>query len=421
MWLQWLLFLAVEAIEVSVGPHGIEGLPQPEAEISLLQRQVVTSSIRPTQLLAYYINVDTEVERRKHMEAQAKAAGLPLLRFPAISREQITLGQFDEKYVTKQNLSSELLNPAHGDHVVNATVACYVSHSELLEKLHRLLQPNQVGLVLEDDVEIPPNWAELIDNTLACAPSDWSLLKVSGWGYSRPADLQEKPETGIVMNQTSMALLSWLQSQGGWMSRILYGAPTKTGSIRRNITQRSALLQVAAKAFAGRQTLVDQLKKTLDQVSPTVDDIGDNMESGEDAEEGQCPDAYLMRRPFKETFWWHFWGPAFHYAGTGAYLVKAASIPAVLSHLRSQPINDVDGMLLSQGDLRAYELWPHIFPLDGDHMSSTMRAPRNRTGVGLLAKLSHLFPGGEEDETGQRRKKGELEPRLVRSAARAEK
>lgn len=25
----------------------------------------------------------------------------------------------------------------------------------------------------------------------------------------------------------------------------------------------------------------------------------------------------------QETFWWHFWGPAFHYAGTGAYLVKA--------------------------------------------------------------------------------------------------
>lgn len=24
----------------------------------------------------------------------------------------------------------------------------------------------------------------------------------------------------------------------------------------------------------------------------------------------------------QETFWWHFWGPAFHYAGTGAYLVK---------------------------------------------------------------------------------------------------
>lgn len=420
MWLPWLLFLAVEAIEVSVGPQG------PQGEISLLQRHMATSSIRPTQLLAYYINVDTEVERRKHMEAQVRAAGLPLLRFQAISQERINSGKFDQKYVLKQKLSSELLNPAHGDHLVNAPVACYVSHNELLEELQRVLQPNQIGLVLEDDVEIPHNWAELIDNTLSCAPSDWSLLKVSGWGYSRPADLQEKHETGgIVMNQTSMALLSWLQSQGGWMSRILYGAPAKSGSIRKNITQRTALLQVAAQAFAGRRTLVDQLKKTLDQVSPTIDDIGDMDDSQDDLEEGRCPDAYLMRRPFKETFWWHFWGPAFHYAGTGAYLVKASSIPAVLTHLRSQPINDVDGMLLSQGDLRAYELWPHIFPLDGDHMSSTMQDPRrNHTGAGLFAKLSHLFPGGEEgkeDETGQRGKKGKPEQRLVRAAARAEK
>lgn len=276
MWLPWLLFFTVEAIEVSVGPQG------PQGEISLLQRHMATSSIRPTQLLAYYINVDTEVERRKHMEAQARAAGLPLLRFEAISQERIKSGKFDQKYVLKQKLSSELLNPAHGDHLVNATVACYVSHNELLEELQRVLQPNQIGLVLEDDVEIPHNWAELIDNTLSCAPSDWCLLKVSGWGYSRPADLQEKHETGgIVMNQTSMALLSWLQSQGGWMSRILYGAPAKSGSIRKNITQRTALLQVAAQAFAGRRTLVDQLKKTLDQVSPTIDDIGD-MDDGQD-------------------------------------------------------------------------------------------------------------------------------------------
>jgi len=44
---------------------------------------------------------------------------------------------------------------------------------------------------------------------------------------------------------------------------------------------------------------VDQLKKTLDQVSPTIDDIGDMDDGQDDLEEGRCPDAYLMRRPFK--------------------------------------------------------------------------------------------------------------------------
>merc|ERR1719446_332562 len=79
-----------------------------------------------------------------------------------------------------------------------------------------------------------------------------------------------------------------------------------------------------------------------------------------------------MRQPFKEQFWWHFWGPAFHYAGTGAYIVKASSISRILQHLQSQPISDIDGMLLSKGELRAYELWPHIFPLTTDHMRSTL-------------------------------------------------
>ena len=32
--------------------------------------------------------------------------------------------------------------------------------------------------------------------------------------------------------------------------------------------------------------------------------------------------------------------------------VEASSIPSVLSHLRSQPINDIDGMLLSKVGLR---------------------------------------------------------------------
>lgn len=100
-----------------------------------------------------------------------------------------------------------------------------------------------------------------------------------------------------------------------------------------------------------REDMIRVLKKLLDHDSPGVPEPSSN-----DDHDGACPDAYLMRTPFKvwriffvaavggvtsgyifcvpcvsagddllfqETFWWHFWGPAFHYAGTGAYLVKA--------------------------------------------------------------------------------------------------
>ncbi|CAJ1390827.1 unnamed protein product, partial [Effrenium voratum] len=361
-----------------------------DGEVSLLQRDVDMSrtSLHPQPIVAYFINMDTEDRRRAHMEQQARAAKLPLRRYQAINRERISRGEFDEKYVKRQNLSAELLDTKRQkDHVANATVACYVSHSELLEMLHRQLQPHQIGVVLEDDVEIPHNWAELIEQTVACAPSDWSLLKVSGWGYNRATDLQ-KPGEPDASNSSGMGLMSWLQSQGGWMSRILYGAPARKGTTRRNNMTRSQLIQLTAKALADgndpSNDLVDQLEESL----------GAAHEPEPQAEEG-CPDAYLMRRPFKETFWWHFWGPAYHYAGTGAYLVKASSIPSILQHLRSQPINDIDGMLLSKGDLRAYELWPHIFPLTGDHMRSTMLESRKTSTAGLLDSLSSLVPEPE--------------------------
>ena len=96
-----------------------------------------------------------------------------------------------------------------------------------------------------------------------------------------------------------------------------------------------------------REDMIRVLKKLLDHDSPGVPEPSSN-----DDHDGACPDAYLMRTPFKvwcismlfswlgvtnpglsfgdvlpqETFWWHFWGPAFHYAGTGAYLVKAGDV-----------------------------------------------------------------------------------------------
>eukprot|EP00439_Symbiodinium_sp_Y106_P020407 s1805_g2.t1 len=387
-----VLVLRAEGLDtvasVAISSHG---------EVSLVQRHVALSQKQP-EVVVYYINTDaedgrhaTDVERRSHMEQQGRTANMPLHRFQAVDRSRINAGEFDEKY----------------DHVPNATIACYVSHSELLEMLHRQLQPGQIAIVLEDDVEIPHNWQALIQKTLDCAPSDWSLLKVSGWGYNRASDLQLKPgllparsdlsgivilagDRGNIMNSSSFGLMSWLQSQGGWMSRILYGAPTRKGA-RQNATASHHLLQTAAKVFATSHApesgLVDQLEAAFQH------------EFGHKEDDSGCPDAYLMRKPFKETFWWHFWGPAYHYAGTGAYMVKADSIPAILAHLQGQPIDDIDGMLLSQGDLRAYELWPHVFPLTGDHMKSTMlddSKTAQRSSASLVSRLSEYLPPVQE-------------------------
>eukprot|EP00930_Biecheleria_cincta_P064619 TRINITY_DN5022_c0_g1_i1.p1 TRINITY_DN5022_c0_g1~~TRINITY_DN5022_c0_g1_i1.p1 ORF type:complete len:490 (+),score=110.57 TRINITY_DN5022_c0_g1_i1:69-1538(+) len=380
-------------------------------------------------LVVYYINTDQEAERREHMETQAKKAKMQLRRFKAIDRHRISMGEFDNKFVLRQGLATELLAPEREkDHVRNATVACYVSHAQLLEELQRILGPSQVAVVLEDDVEVPHNWLELVKKTLDCAPEDWSLLKVSGWGYNRNSDLWKPMEEGMAPLSSKKAALAklsehaktlsslashenpdasngmpalrgesvgsaqnfmgWLQSHGGWMSRILYGeAEPKPRRMMRAYQP-------------------EDVTSVMEQRSITLDE-----------EELSCPDVYLMRQPFKEQFWWHFWGPAFHYAGTGAYIVKASSINRILQHLQSQPIDDIDGMLLSKGELRAYELWPHIFPLTTDHMRSTLLStaseatkedaiseePAERPGQEntMLSGLSSWLPSWDASASGE--------------------
>jgi len=383
-------------------------------------------------LLVYYINTDQEEERRENMETQASKARMPLRRFKAVDRHRISMGEFDNRFVLRQGLARELLAPEREkDHVRNATVACYVSHAQLLEELQRILGPSQVAVVLEDDVEIPHNWLKLVKKTLDCAPEDWSLLKVSGWGYNRNSD-RWKPMPGdappssknaalaalsahakTLSNLTSdqkadanssipplqrgesvdsaLNFMGWLQSHGGWMSRILYGeAEPKPRRLMRNYHPDGT--------------------SVMQQSSKASDEAGDD----QDEEELSCPDTYLMRQPFKEQFWWHFWGPAFHYAGTGAYIVKASSISRILQHLQSQPIDDIDGMLLSKGELRAYELWPHIFPLNTDHMRSTLLStetkeedipeePAERPGRDntMLSGLSSWLPSWDSSDSGE--------------------
>eukprot|EP00441_Pelagodinium_beii_P019789 CAMPEP_0197654940 /NCGR_PEP_ID=MMETSP1338-20131121/39151_1 /TAXON_ID=43686 ORGANISM="Pelagodinium beii, Strain RCC1491" /NCGR_SAMPLE_ID=MMETSP1338 /ASSEMBLY_ACC=CAM_ASM_000754 /LENGTH=430 /DNA_ID=CAMNT_0043230483 /DNA_START=100 /DNA_END=1392 /DNA_ORIENTATION=+ len=349
-------------------------------------------------IVAYYINTNAEDGRRMHMENQARAAQMQLTRFEAIDRALISQGLFDEKYVFHQGLNNELKTEEwQKDHATNATVACYVSHCELLESLQRKLRPGQIALVMEDDVEIPSDWLQLLSRTLQCAPEDWSLLKVSGWGYNRHEDLQQKQEkpgalaesTVNISNMSDTNLMGWLQSHGGLLSRMLYGEPqTHPARIMRS---GSSLLQSQDQSNAA---------STIRVRIGTED--GGSREAAFKVnvhDPDGCPDAYLMRGPFKETVWWHFWGPVFHYAGTGAYLVKAESIPSILSHLRKQPIDDIDGMLLSEGDLRAYELWPHVFPLTDDHTKSTLRPKRNpNEDKGFLWRLSRMFPAATDTE-----------------------
>ena len=80
---------------------------------------------------------------------------------------------------------------SHPQHVVNATVACFVSHVRLLEEVWRNGSHGgpPLALILEDDVVVPRNLLERLSQVQECAPANWTVLKVSSWGATREKDL----------------------------------------------------------------------------------------------------------------------------------------------------------------------------------------------------------------------------------------
>mmetsp|Transcript_11474 Transcript_11474/g.24276 ORF Transcript_11474/g.24276 Transcript_11474/m.24276 type:complete len:253 (-) Transcript_11474:26-784(-) len=209
---------------------------------------------------------------------------------------------------------------------MNGTVACFVSHASLMEQIARNYSGDRVALILEDDVLLPTDLLRRVRHVLECAPPDWSLLKVSSWGAMRQSN---------------------------------FVRPLRT------------LWQSLSFQLRGVLTMLDfQGHVTLDQY---------------------CPDLYQMREPFTEdpppvrSMIQSY--PDYYYAGTGAYLLQVSKIPGILQHLQSQPIPDVDHMMLleeadssSPGGLAQcsycpYQIWPYIIQLGWRHWISSVLPP----------------------------------------------
>jgi GR25 family glycosyltransferase involved in LPS biosynthesis len=79
------------------------------------------------------------------------------------------------------------------------------------------------------------------------------------------------------------------------------------------------------------------------------------------------------------------WSVYPYYGGSAAYVVRNSTISTVLQHLRSKPITDYDAMLLSNGSLNAFEIFPHVFSLRPEHEFSAIRPN------GILASFRWAF------------------------------
>jgi len=255
---------------------------------------------RSDNVRVYYINLDSSLERRSVMEKELQKSSLVAKRFSAVVPEQVASSKLLAKYVTNQGICDNLQKwPTEQ----NTTVACYISHMEALKQAQRELDKDQVVLIMEDDVSIPINFKSLVKHTMALAPSDWALLKLSHWGFVRPADIVAEHKSGH--NET----ISFYQLRPPFREILEVPAPSGSPSLQ---TKRM------------------------------------------------------------------------YYAGTGGYLVKVSSIPKVLDHLQRQPIDNIDGMMLSSGELLSYQVRPQIVCLSS--------LSRHSDIVGHKPPASYLVP-----------------------------
>jgi GR25 family glycosyltransferase involved in LPS biosynthesis len=261
------------------------------------------------------------------METELNSSGLHAQQWPAVDWEHVAHGNFDADYLVPQGISRSVLDRNMPAKQGNGTIAAFLSHVTALIEASKRLQPDDLALIMEDDINIPKDWESNLQNVVDEAPEDWELLKLSAFGTHRLADLVNK-NNNIDIQEETLPLPSFSENIMNWFKLGLkIAAPAwMTTSVQEHLTD-----------FKSNRTF------------------------------------WMMRGPFREAAFLnmgtHGWGtPNYFYGGAGAYLVRGSSINKVIHQLRSKPIDDVDAMMLSNGPnytSHFYQTWPHVFELGG--------------------------------------------------------
>lgn len=105
-------------------------------------------------------------------------------RVPAVTVCQLEDANFS-RYLANPGVEDRLAGMSDVD---QKTVSCWLSHVTLWERLRTELRPDETALILEDDVQFSPQWAQDLIQTVHSAPAGWHTLKVCGWGHDREED-----------------------------------------------------------------------------------------------------------------------------------------------------------------------------------------------------------------------------------------
>jgi glycosyl transferase, family 25 len=112
-------------------------------------------------LPVFIINLDRSPERLSFIHEQAGQLGLQVERFPAI----------DGKMSLPAWLAPQF---ASADRLTSGEIGCYASHLSLYRKL--LDDKIEAAVVLEDDAQLPDDFAKIVAEAVKAAPKGWDII-----------------------------------------------------------------------------------------------------------------------------------------------------------------------------------------------------------------------------------------------------
>jgi glycosyl transferase family 25 len=109
------------------------------------------------------INLDRDVERLNYIKDQLDKQGLSFIRHPALTGPQ-TLNLYAEQFRDCSLKAGE--------------IGCWGSHIQIAKMIENG-DYKSPALVIEDDVELPPNLYDLLNSILKEAPETWDIIRLS--------------------------------------------------------------------------------------------------------------------------------------------------------------------------------------------------------------------------------------------------
>lgn len=123
---------------------------------------------------AFVINLDTDTERMAFMARQLDALGIPYERFAALRGESVPVKEYD----------AEAARSTGGHALIPGELGCAASHKRIYEQV--LARGLPYALVLEDDVELPRDFAEIVEEEVARNRGQWEYLLFDYWEPGMP-------------------------------------------------------------------------------------------------------------------------------------------------------------------------------------------------------------------------------------------